>query len=93
VTTVPALENTQVRFNASGNVIYGLMRSYNASEYPQIGFKDSFRTVSAANYAQISTIYLEKDVVDLACDGTDLYIATVEVLCKYLIFKLHISLI
>jgi len=84
--TCPVLHGTEVQFNAVGDVILAspLFSSRSAAAYRKSGtFRDPlsdtcFRTVDARDYSEISTIDVEKPIMNLTQDGEDRFLAVTE---------------
>uniref|UniRef100_T1KIJ0 DDB1- and CUL4-associated factor 1 n=2 Tax=Tetranychus urticae TaxID=32264 RepID=T1KIJ0_TETUR len=81
IKTVPALDQCRVRFNKTGDVIYGAMFEEESSEdddNTRSPFGSSFRTFDATDYSNIATIDVKKSICDLAVDPGDNFVAVVE---------------
>eukprot|EP00698_Gefionella_okellyi_P025314 TRINITY_DN9235_c0_g1_i1.p1 TRINITY_DN9235_c0_g1~~TRINITY_DN9235_c0_g1_i1.p1 ORF type:complete len:1487 (-),score=388.25 TRINITY_DN9235_c0_g1_i1:126-4586(-) len=74
VTTIPELQNCVMCFNRGGNVLYGVQTQEDSEQ----GTDVFFRTVSAVDYTPISTMYLERNIVDLDVDLYDFSVFTLE---------------
>jgi HIV-1 Vpr-binding protein len=83
--SVPGLDGTQLSWTGSGDVAMASFRlpkdeamqsTMRKSKHP---LRASFRTIDAADYSEISTVELERSLVDSCWDvGTDALCATVE---------------
>ncbi|XP_059663011.1 DDB1- and CUL4-associated factor homolog 1 [Cornus florida] len=82
--SVPSLDQTVITFNASGDVIYAILRrnleditsAFNTRRVKHPLF-NAFRTVDAVNYTDIATTSVERCVLDLATEPTDSFIGLV----------------
>ncbi|KAJ0802302.1 putative transcription factor WD40-like family [Helianthus annuus] len=82
--SVPSLDQTVITFNASGDVIYAILRR-NLEEVTS-AFQtrrvkhplfSAFRTLDAVNYSDIATIPVDRCVLDFATDSTDSFVGLV----------------
>ncbi|KAJ8758805.1 hypothetical protein K2173_000526 [Erythroxylum novogranatense] len=76
--SVPSLDQTSIKFNASGDVIYAILRRNLDDVMSAIHTRrakhplfDAFRTVDAINYSEIATIRVDRCVLDFATEPTD----------------------
>ncbi|XP_076304060.1 lisH and WD40 domain-containing protein mahjong isoform X1 [Tachypleus tridentatus] len=79
--TVPALDQCQITFNHTGDVIYGAMLEEESDideDQMKSSFGSSFRTFNGTDYSSIATIDIKKNIFDLATDQSDCYLAVVE---------------
>lgn len=79
--TVPALDQCQITFNQTGDVIYGAMLEEEVEmdeDQLKSPYGSSFRTFDAIDYSSIATIDIKKNIFDLATDKSDCYLAIVE---------------
>ncbi|KAH6759645.1 DDB1-CUL4 associated factor 1 [Perilla frutescens var. frutescens] len=82
--SVPSLEQTTITFNASGDVIYGILRrnledvtsAFNNRRMKHPLFS-AFRTVDAVNYSDIATIPVDRCVLDFATEPTDSFVGLI----------------
>lgn len=82
--SVPSLDQTVIKFNASGDVIYAILRrnledvtsAFNTRRVKHPLF-NAFRTVDAINYSDIATIPVDRCVLDLATEPTDSFVGLV----------------
>ncbi|GFZ00898.1 DDB1-CUL4 associated factor 1 [Actinidia rufa] len=82
--SVPSLDQTVITFNASGDVIYAILRrnledassALNARRVKHPLFS-AFRTVDALNYSDIATIPVDRCVLDFATEPTDSFVGLV----------------
>ncbi|KAL3613831.1 hypothetical protein CASFOL_041905 [Castilleja foliolosa] len=82
--SVPSLDQTVIKFNASGDVIYGILRrnledvtsALNTRRVKHPLFS-AFRTVDAVNYSDIATIPVDRCVLDFATEPTDSFVGLV----------------
>nr|GMD49035.1 DDB1- and CUL4-associated factor homolog 1 [Ipomoea batatas] len=82
--SVPSLDQTIITFNASGDVIYAILRrnveevtsAFNTRRTKHSLFS-AFRTVDAVNYADIATIPVDRCVLDFATEPTDSFVGLV----------------
>jgi len=83
--TCPALDQTTIKFNALGDVIYAVVRQFEkkprdnlrpSPSYPP--FTTVFRTLDASSYSLINTIDQERHIIDLAPEALDNYVALIE---------------
>jgi len=79
--TVTALDQCRIKFNQTGDVIYGAMFEEESSEDDEPNrspFGSSFRTFDATDYSNIATIDVKKTIYDLSVDPGDNFVAVVE---------------
>ncbi|XP_022253323.1 DDB1- and CUL4-associated factor 1-like [Limulus polyphemus] len=79
--TVPALDQCQITFNHTGDVIYGAMLEEESDideDQMKSSFGSSFRTFNGTDYSSIATIDIKKNIFDLATDQSDCFLAVVE---------------
>lgn len=82
--SVPSLDQTVITFNASGDVIYAILRrnledvmsSFQTRRVKHPLFA-AFRTVDAVNYSDIATIPVDRCVLDFATEPTDSFVGLV----------------
>ncbi|KAL1552625.1 DDB1- and CUL4-associated factor 1-like [Salvia divinorum] len=82
--SVPSLDQTTITFNASGDVIYGILRrnledvtsAFNTRRVKHPLFS-AFRTVDAVNYSDIATIPVDRCVLDFATEPTDSFVGLI----------------
>ncbi|KAI3453945.1 hypothetical protein Pfo_010608 [Paulownia fortunei] len=82
--SVPSLDQTVITFNASGDVIYAILRrnleditsSFNTRRAKHPLFS-AFRTVDAVNYSDIATIPVDRCVLDFANEPTDSFVGLI----------------
>ncbi|GFP81592.1 ddb1- and cul4-associated factor homolog 1 [Phtheirospermum japonicum] len=82
--SVPSLDQTVITFNASGDVIYGILRrnledvtsAFNTRRMKHPLFS-AFRTVDAVNYSDIATVPVDRCVLDFATEPTDSFVGLV----------------
>ncbi|KAL3650987.1 hypothetical protein CASFOL_007390 [Castilleja foliolosa] len=82
--SVPSLDQTVITFNASGDVIYGILRrnledvtsALNTRRMKHPLFS-AFRTVDAVNYSDITTIPVDRCVLDFATEPTDSFVGLI----------------
>ncbi|KAL1532324.1 DDB1- and CUL4-associated factor 1-like [Salvia divinorum] len=82
--SVPSLDQTTIMFNASGDVIYGILRrnledvtsTFNSRRVKHPLFS-AFRTVDAVNYSDIATIPVDRCVLDFATEPTDSFVGLI----------------
>lgn len=82
--SVPSLDQTVIKFNASGDVIYAILRrnledvtsAFHTRRVKHPLFA-AFRTVDAINYSDIATIPVDRCVLDLATEPTDSFVGLV----------------
>lgn len=80
IRTVPALDQCRVKFNATGDVIFGTMfeQDEQIEDEQKSPYGSSFRTFHASDYSNIATIDVRRTIFDLAIDPGDNLIAVVE---------------
>lgn len=82
--SVPSLDQTTITFNASGDVIYAILRrnledvtsAFNTRRVKHPIFS-AFRTVDAVNYSDIATIPVDRCVLDFATEPTDSFVGLI----------------
>ncbi|KAG9131571.1 hypothetical protein Leryth_015130 [Lithospermum erythrorhizon] len=82
--SVPSLDQTMITFNASGNVIYAILRrnledvmsAFHTRRVKHPLFA-AFRTVDAVTYSDIATIPVDRCVLDFATEPTDSFVGLV----------------
>ncbi|XP_062227245.1 DDB1- and CUL4-associated factor homolog 1-like isoform X2 [Phragmites australis] len=82
--SVPSLDQTVIKFNGTGDVIYAILRrnrddlqsSINARRVRHPLFP-AFRTIDAVTYSDIATVQLDRCVLDLATEPNDSLIGVV----------------
>lgn len=82
--SVPSLDQTVITFNASGDVIYAILRrnledvmsAFHIRRVKHPLFA-AFRTVDAVNYSDIATIPVDRCVLDFATEPTDSFVGLV----------------
>ncbi|KAL6533731.1 hypothetical protein OROHE_013564 [Orobanche hederae] len=82
--SVPSLDQTIITFNASGDVIYAILRrnledvtSAFQTRRVKHPLFSAFRTVDAVNYSDIATIPVDRCVLDFATEPTDSFVGLV----------------
>ncbi|KAL3498190.1 hypothetical protein ACH5RR_040922 [Cinchona calisaya] len=82
--SVPSLDQTVLTFNASGDVIYAILRrnledvtSAFQTRRVKHPLFSAFRTVDAVNYSDIATIPVDRCVLDFATEPTDSFVGLV----------------
>ncbi|KAM7459693.1 hypothetical protein LguiA_036687 [Lonicera macranthoides] len=82
--SVPSLDQTVITFNASGDVIYAILRRQledvtSAFQTRRVKHPlfSAFRTVDAVNYSDIATIPVDRCVLDFATEPTDSFVGLV----------------
>lgn len=81
---MPSLDQTVITFNASGDVIYAILRrnledvtsAFNTRRVKHPLFS-AFRTVDAVNYSDIATIPVDRCVLDFATEPTDSFVGLI----------------
>lgn len=82
--SVPSLDQTVITFNASGDVIYAILRR-NLEEVTS-AFQtrrvkhplfSAFRTIDAVNYSDVATCPVDRCVLDFATEPTDSFVGLV----------------
>ena len=78
--TVPALDQCRIKFNSTGDVIYGTMFEEELAEDDshRSPYGSSFRTFDSSDYTNIATVDIKRTIYDLAVDPGDNFIAVVE---------------
>lgn len=81
--TCSSLDQCQVKFNNSGDVMYGVKHQSDAIIIPVAShllgpYESSFRTFDATDYQPIATIDVKKTIFDLCTDITDCFVAVIE---------------
>jgi len=74
--TVPQLDQCQIVFNNSGDVIFGINLEQELED--ETHFEKSFKTFEASDYSLISTVDTRKSVLGLCTSRDDLSLAVVE---------------
>lgn len=82
--SVPSLDQTAITFNASGDVIYAILRrnledvtsAFHTRRMKHPLFS-AFRTVDAVNYSDIATTPVDRCVLDFATEPTDSFVGLV----------------
>ncbi|XP_073288049.1 DDB1- and CUL4-associated factor homolog 1-like [Primulina huaijiensis] len=82
--SVPSLDQTAITFNASGDVIYAILRRnledvnsvYNTRRVKHPLFS-AFRTIDAVNYSDIATVSVDRCVLDFATEPTDSFLGLI----------------
>lgn len=82
--SVPSLDQTVITFNASGDVIYAILRrnleevtsAFHTRRVKHPLFS-AFRTLDAVNYSDIATIPVDRCVLDFAKEPTDSFVGLV----------------
>ncbi|XP_046446583.1 DDB1- and CUL4-associated factor 1-like isoform X1 [Daphnia pulex] len=74
--TVPTLDQCQVTFSASGDVIYAVHLEEESREEPM--YDSSFKTLDAGDYSSIATIDVKRCIYGLCSNKYDTQIAVVE---------------
>ncbi|KAL9177209.1 hypothetical protein ABFS82_01G044400 [Erythranthe guttata] len=82
--SVPSLDQTVITFNASGDVIYAILRrnledvtsAFNTRRVKHPLFS-AFRTVDAVNYSDIATTPVDRCVLDFATEPTDSFVGLI----------------
>ncbi|CAL0305693.1 unnamed protein product [Lupinus luteus] len=83
--SVPSLDQTSITFNASGDVMYAILRrnledvmsavhNTRRGKHPLFA---AFRTLDAINYSDIATIPVDRCVLDFASEPTDSFVGLV----------------
>ncbi|KAG2691652.1 hypothetical protein I3760_08G017400 [Carya illinoinensis] len=82
--SVPSLDQTMVTFNARGDVIYAILRRNLEDVMSAVHTRRvkhplfaAFRTVDAVNYSDISTIPVDRCVLDFAKEPTDSFVGLI----------------
>lgn len=82
--SVPSLDQTVITFNAQGDVIYAILRrnleditSASHTRRMRHSLFSAFRTVDAINYTDITTVPVDRCVLDFATEPTDSYVGLV----------------
>lgn len=82
--SVPSLDQTVITFNASGDVIYAILRrniedvtSAFQTRRVKHPLFSAFRTVDAVNYSDIATIPVDRCVLDFSTEPTDSFVGLV----------------
>ncbi|XP_074658215.1 DDB1- and CUL4-associated factor 1-like [Tubulanus polymorphus] len=78
--TVPALDQNILRFNHTGDVMYGIVTQLDdeIDDDERSPMGTSFRTFDATNYASIATVDVKKSILDICTDRSDCYLAVIE---------------
>jgi HIV-1 Vpr-binding protein len=74
--TVPALDQCQVTFSASGDVIYAVHLEEEGRDEPM--YDSSFKTLDSGDYSSIATIDVKRCIYGLCSNKYDTQIAVVE---------------
>merc|ERR1711874_33406 len=74
--TVPQLDQCQVVFNNSGEIIFGLNLEQDTED--ETKFETAFKTFEASDYSSIATIETKKSVLGLCTSRHDLMLAGME---------------
>jgi DDB1- and CUL4-associated factor 1 len=82
--SVPSLDQTVIKFNGTGDVIYAILRR-NIDDVPSAintrrvrhPLFPAFRTIDAVTYSDIATVQLDRCVLDLATEPNDSLIGVV----------------
>ena len=74
--TVPQLDQCQVVFNKTGDVIFGVSLEQELED--ETKYETSFRTFDTSNYSQIATIETRKSVLSLCPSPDDINLAVIE---------------
>ncbi|KAL6965324.1 hypothetical protein U1Q18_036380 [Sarracenia purpurea var. burkii] len=82
--SVPSLDQTVITFNASGDVLYAILRrnledvtsTFHTRRVKHPLFA-AFRTLDAVNYSDIATIPVDRCVLDFASEPTDSFVGLV----------------
>ncbi|XP_057422725.1 DDB1- and CUL4-associated factor homolog 1-like [Lotus japonicus] len=76
--SVPSLDQTEITFNAHGDVLYAILRRKIEDVMSAVNTRRvkhplfaAFRTVDAVNYSDIATIPVDRCVLDFATEPTD----------------------
>ncbi|KAM3391790.1 hypothetical protein ACQJBY_013100 [Aegilops geniculata] len=76
--SVPSLDQTVIKFNGSGDVIYAILRRNLEDVTSSIQTRrvrhplfPAFRTIDAVTYADIATVQIDRGVLDLATEPND----------------------
>ncbi|EMS45961.1 DDB1- and CUL4-associated factor-like protein 1 [Triticum urartu] len=76
--SVPSLDQTVIKFNGSGDVIYAILRRNLEDVTSSINTRrvrhplfPAFRTIDAVTYADIATVQIDRGVLDLATEPND----------------------
>lgn len=82
--SVPSLDQTVITFNASGDVIYAILRRNLEDVTSAVQTRrvkhplfSAFRTVDAVNYSDIATIPVDRCVLDFATEPADSFVGLV----------------
>ncbi|XP_050220286.1 DDB1- and CUL4-associated factor homolog 1 [Mercurialis annua] len=82
--SVPSLDQTAIKFNACGDVIYAILRRNLDDVMSAVHTRRvkhplcaAFRTVDAINYSEIATIPVDRCVLDFASEATDSFVGLV----------------
>jgi len=74
--TVPQLDQCEIVFNKTGDVIFGLSLEQELED--ETKYETSFRTFDAGDYSMISTFETKKSVLSLALGFDDTHLAVIE---------------
>ncbi|KAF8750614.1 hypothetical protein HU200_012319 [Digitaria exilis] len=82
--SVPSLDQTVIKFNGTGDVIYAILRrnlddvtSYINARRVRHPLFPAFRTIDAVTYSDIATVQIDRCVLDLATEPNDSLIGVV----------------
>ncbi|XP_022141621.1 DDB1- and CUL4-associated factor homolog 1 isoform X2 [Momordica charantia] len=82
--SVPSLDQTAITFNASGDVIYAILRRNLEDVMSAVHTRRvkhplfaAFRTIDAVNYSDIATIPLDRCVLDFTTEKTDSFVGLI----------------
>ncbi|XP_022926232.1 DDB1- and CUL4-associated factor homolog 1-like isoform X2 [Cucurbita moschata] len=82
--SVPSLDQTAITFNASGDVIYAILRRNLEDVMSAVHTRRikhplfaAFRTIDAVNYSDIATIPLDRCVLDFTTEETDSFVGLI----------------
>lgn len=78
IKTVPQLDQCQVVFNNTGDIIFGLNLEQEADMDDEPKYETAFKTFEASDYSSIATIETKKSVIGLQTSRHDLMLAVVE---------------
>ncbi|XP_020581133.1 DDB1- and CUL4-associated factor homolog 1 [Phalaenopsis equestris] len=82
--SVPSLDQTVIKFNSGGDVIYAILRRNLEDITSAVNTRrvrhplfPAFRTIDALNYSDIATVPVDRCVLDFAADSADTYVGVV----------------
>ncbi|KAJ4966233.1 hypothetical protein NE237_018082 [Protea cynaroides] len=82
--SVPSLDQTVIKFNGRGDVIYAILRRNLEDITSAVNTRrvrhplfSAFRTVDAVNYSDIATVPVDRCVLDFATEPTDSFVGLV----------------